>query len=64
MNFRELKKMIKADGWRLARTKGSHYIYVHPAKSGAVVIPFHKGDIDVKTAQSVLRLAGVTRRKP
>ena len=56
--------MIKADGWRLARTKGSHYIYVHPAKSGAVVIPFHKGDIDVKTAQSVLRLAGVTRRKP
>jgi predicted RNA binding protein YcfA (HicA-like mRNA interferase family) len=59
MDFRELEKIIRADGWWLARTKGSHYMYIHAAKPGTVVIPFHKGDIDIKTAQSVLKLAGI-----
>jgi predicted RNA binding protein YcfA (HicA-like mRNA interferase family) len=45
MNFRELEKIVKADGWRLKNVKGSHHHYVHPLKPGKVSIPCHKGDM-------------------
>jgi predicted RNA binding protein YcfA (HicA-like mRNA interferase family) len=65
MNFKEPEKIIKADGWSLARTKGSHHIYIHPAKPGIVSMPFHKGDINIKTVNSVFRQAGIkTGSKP
>jgi predicted RNA binding protein YcfA (HicA-like mRNA interferase family) len=59
MNFRELEKIIKDGGWRLDRTKGSHYIYSHPIKPGTVIIPFHKGDLKRKTVRSAIKQAGL-----
>jgi len=59
MNFKELEKMVKADGWRLDYIDGSHHNYRHPAKSGKVTIPRHGGDINIKTVQSVFRQAGI-----
>ena len=32
MTFRELEKMLKADGWYHHHTTGSHYIYRHNEK--------------------------------
>jgi len=54
--------MIKADGWRLKNVRGSHHHYVHPLKPGKVSIPCHKGDIEIKTVNSVLRKSGLNVR--
>jgi predicted RNase H-like HicB family nuclease/predicted RNA binding protein YcfA (HicA-like mRNA interferase family) len=36
MKVRDIVKRLEADGWRLARTKGSHHQYRHPSKPGTV----------------------------
>lgn len=59
MKFKELEKMLLADGWRLKNSRGSHFNYVHPARPGKVTIPNHPGDLDIKTARSVLKQAGL-----
>lgn len=59
MKFREIEKLILNDGWYLKSTKGSHNQYVHPTKSGKVTIPKHCGDLDIKTANSILKQAGL-----
>jgi predicted RNA binding protein YcfA (HicA-like mRNA interferase family) len=59
MNFRELEKIIKADGWQLQRTKGSHCQYTHHAKPGTVTLPFRRGDLPPKTVNSVLKQVGL-----
>ena len=37
MNFKEIEKTIKADGWQFKAAQGSHFQYVHP-KTGQVEI--------------------------
>jgi predicted RNA binding protein YcfA (HicA-like mRNA interferase family) len=64
MNFRELEKMLKADGWRLARSEGSHHHYRHPAKSGLLTIPRHPGDIDPWLLKSILKRAQIKEGGP
>ena len=39
MRFREIEKIILADGWQFKKAKGSHYSYIHPTKPGKVSIP-------------------------
>lgn len=55
----ELQKIIEKDGWVWVGTKGSHRQFKHPAKPGKVTIPFHSSDIDKKTANSILKQAGL-----
>lgn len=55
----ELEKMIVANGWYHVATKGSHKHFKHPAKPGKVTIPQHRGDLDIKTARSILKQAGL-----
>ena len=57
MDFKEMEKIIKKDGWRLKNTNGSHYQYSHPTKPGKVTIPRHSGDLTETTVQSVLKQA-------
>ncbi|WP_273235331.1 type II toxin-antitoxin system HicA family toxin [Ileibacterium valens] len=59
MNFREIEKIIKKDGWFLVSVNGSHYHYMHQTKKGKVTIPHHKGDLPLKTANSILKQAGL-----
>ena len=59
MKFKELEKLIKADGWIYKNARGSHNHYIHPIKSGKVTIPNHSGDIDIKTLKSILKQAGL-----
>ena len=37
MRFRELERLIVADGWIRCDVKGSHYQYRHPLKEGNVL---------------------------
>jgi len=57
MNFREVDKILKADGWTLKSVKGSHHNYVHPTKPGKVTVPRHSGDIPPIVVKCILTQA-------
>ena len=38
MKVREIIKLLKADGWYLERTRGSHRQFKHPTKPGIVTV--------------------------
>jgi len=59
LKFKELERIIKADGCRLADISGSHYQYKHPVKPGRVTIPTHKGELKRKIVQSAMKQAGL-----
>ena len=42
MKVNEILAMLKADGWYLATTRGSHRQFKHPAKSGRVTVPVNQ----------------------
>ena len=62
MKYRELLRLLEADGWRHARTNGSHMMYVHPTKPGPVVVPAggkEGQDVPRGTLNSILKQAGL-----
>lgn len=59
MRFREIEKQLLDDGWVLADIQGSHHQYKHPAKSGKVTVPNHRGDIPLRVINSILKQAGL-----
>jgi len=56
---KEMQKIIKKDGWYNFSQTGSHEHYKHPVKPGKVTIPVHNRDLDKKTANSILKQAGL-----
>lgn len=62
MKVRDLATLIEADGWVLARTKGSHRQFRHPSKPGTVTIAGKPGtDVPAGTLNSVLKQAGLKK---
>lgn len=59
MRFREIEKIVLADGWRFKTATGSHYSYVHPSKPGKITIPNHPGDIAPEIIKYILKQAGL-----
>ena len=59
MRFREIEKIILADGWKFKKAKGSHHSYIHPTKSGKVTIPNHPGDIAPQIVKQIFKQAGL-----
>ena len=58
MKVRDVMKAIEADGWHLARTRGSHRQYKHPSKTGLVTIAGHPGkELNPDTLRSIWRQA-------
>lgn len=56
--IREAIGPIEQDGWRWARTKGSHRQYEHPDKPGLVTVPGKPGDeLAPGTLDSILKQA-------
>jgi len=60
----ELIRLLTEDGWRLARTRGSHRQYKHPSKSGTVTVA-GKPSLDVPpgTLNAILKQAGLSKEK-
>jgi predicted RNA binding protein YcfA (HicA-like mRNA interferase family) len=60
MKIREVVAMLEADGWYLARTRGSHQQYKHPQKPGTLTVA-GKASLDVPpgTLNSILKQAGL-----
>jgi predicted RNA binding protein YcfA (HicA-like mRNA interferase family) len=60
MKVRDLLKRLKADGWIIDRTRGSHRQLRHSVKPGVVTVSGHPSDaIHPKTLKSVLRQAAL-----
>lgn len=57
VDSREVIRRLLADGWVLARTKGSHCQYRHPTKPGLVTVPHPKRDLPKGTLKSIARQA-------
>ena len=52
--------MIEAEGWYLARSRGSHRQYKHHQRSGLVTVPGKLGDdLAAGTLNSILKQAGL-----
>jgi len=62
MTSAEFIKLLKRDGWRLDRVKGSHHQFRHPRKPGSVTVPHPRKDIPPGTLASMYRQAGLTKR--
>lgn len=60
MKVREVVKLLERDGWRLARTKGSHRQFKHPVKKGVVTVAGSPStEIPRGTLNSILKQAGL-----
>ena len=62
MKVCEIIILLKADGWYLVATKGSHQQYKHPVKAGRVTIAGHPSDeLASGTLNSILKQAQIKR---
>ncbi len=60
MKVKQIIKLIEADGWYLARTRGSHRQFKHPHKLGLVTVPGKPSDdLAIGTLDSILKQAGL-----
>jgi predicted RNA binding protein YcfA (HicA-like mRNA interferase family) len=60
MKVKQIIKLIEADGWYLARTRGSHRQFKHPHKLGLVTVPSKPSDdLAIGTLDSILKQAGL-----
>ncbi len=60
MKVRDVLRLLAADGWYLARTRGSHAQYKHPAKPGLVTVAGGgNDDLAPGTLNSILKQAGL-----
>jgi predicted RNA binding protein YcfA (HicA-like mRNA interferase family) len=55
---REIISRLKADGWQLVRSKGSHHQFKHPVKPGFVTVPHPKKNLPVGTTRAIFKQAG------
>jgi len=60
VKVREAIRQVVADGWFLARQKGSHRHFKHPTKPGIVTIAGHeRDDLPAKTWARIKQQAGI-----
>lgn len=59
MKSADVIRLLEADGWQLARVKGSHHHFKHPGKPGLVTVPHPKKDMPLGTLKSIERQSGV-----
>ncbi|MEE8145338.1 MAG: type II toxin-antitoxin system HicA family toxin [Kiloniellales bacterium] len=59
LNSREILKDLKADGWQVARIKGSHHMLRHPEKPGLITVPHPKRKMHPKTVAGIYKAAGL-----
>ena len=63
MKVRELIRLLEENGWRLARTRGSHRHFKHANKPGTVTVAGKTGvDVPPGTLNAILKQAGLKKR--
>lgn len=62
IDSKEVLRRLKADGWTVARVKGSHHQLTHPRKKGIVTVKHPAKDYPIKTLRSIEKQSGVGLR--
>jgi len=58
---KELARAVQRKGWVLARSKGSHHIFVKDGRPERLVIPIHGNrPLKVGLLRSQMKIAGLT----
>ena len=62
MTAKEVIRILERNGWRRKKSSGGHLAFIHPdhPEKGKVTVPFHGGDMDRKTLDSIARQVGLT----
>ena len=56
----EVLRLLRADGWSLVVTRGSHRQFKHPTKSGRVTVAGKlSNEVPLGTLNSILKQAGL-----
>jgi len=60
MKVRDILRLLRENGWYLARTRGSHQQFRYPTKPGTATVAGKPGDdLDPGTLKSILKQAGL-----
>ena len=62
MNSRQIIRALKAASWEHVQTRGDHWQFKHPTRSGRVTVPHPKRDLPVGTLRSIEKQAGIKLR--
>ncbi len=52
-------RLLREDGWEIARIRGSHHQLKHPEKPGTVTVPHPRKDVPTGTLRSIARQTGI-----
>lgn len=64
MKFREVLKLLEADGWEVVQQEGSHRQFKHPTKKGRVTVAGKPGhDVPKGTLASIMRQAQLKEKR-
>ena len=58
---KELIKIVEADEWYLVNSEGSHHQFRHKTKKGRVTIEHPRKEMLPKTANRILKQAGLKK---
>ena len=58
---KQIIKILKAHGFELDHTTGSHFIFRHPVFQRRVTVPYHTEDLPRGTLLSILEQAGISK---
>ena len=59
--FQSVERTLRAAGFTVDRSSGSHFVWKSAATGRTVVVPHHSGLIPVGTLLSIYRQAGLRR---
>lgn len=61
MTFREIKKILKANGWVLIRVSGSHHQYRKTGCPNSITVPNHNGrDLTIGVLKDLEKKTGLS----
>ena len=61
MKSAELILELRAAGWKLVRTRGSHHAFQHPQRVGTLVVPHPRKDLGKGLVAAIRRQAGLEK---
>jgi predicted RNA binding protein YcfA (HicA-like mRNA interferase family) len=63
LKIRDMIRFLESNGWRLARTRGSHRQFHHPDRPGTVTVAGPAGqDLSQEMIRSILKQAVLVRK--
>jgi len=63
MDSRTIIRLIEAEGWWLARIKGSHHHFRHDKRPGTTTVAHPEKDVSLGTVRAIERQSGVKLRR-